>query len=76
VRPALLEDSSFELAPGFSVPPPGGIAEYRSHIDDNMPPESPLLFGLHPNAEINFLTTQSDTLFQVRTRCCIAFVFV
>lgn len=66
VRPALLEDSSFELAPGFSVPPPGGLQEYRQHIEDGMPPESPMLFGLHSNAEINFLTMQSETLFSVR----------
>lgn len=29
-----------------------------------MPPESPYLYGLHPNAEIGFLTTTSDNLFR------------
>ena len=29
-----------------------------------MPPESPVLYGLHPNAEIGFLTTTSETLFK------------
>lgn len=28
-----------------------------------MPPESPVIFGLHTNAEIGFLTTQSENLF-------------
>ena len=29
-----------------------------------LPPESPYLYGLHPNAEIGFLTTTSDNLFK------------
>ena len=29
-----------------------------------MPSESPVLYGLHPNAEIGFLTTTSETLFK------------
>ena len=29
-----------------------------------LPPESPYLYGLHPNAEIDFLTTTSDNLFR------------
>lgn len=29
-----------------------------------MPPESPYLYGLHPNAEIGFLTTTSENLFR------------
>lgn len=29
-----------------------------------MPAESPYLYGLHPNAEIGFLTTTSEKLFR------------
>lgn len=29
-----------------------------------MPPESPYLYGLHPNAEIGFLTTTAENLFR------------
>ena len=29
-----------------------------------LPPESPYLYGLHPNAEIEFLTTTSESLFR------------
>lgn len=29
-----------------------------------MPPESPYLYGLHPNAEIGFLSTTADNLFR------------
>lgn len=32
--------------------------------DEMMPPESPYLYGLHPNAEIGFLTTTSENLFR------------
>ncbi|KAK2511166.1 hypothetical protein Q9233_010499 [Columba guinea] len=34
------------------------------YIDDALPPESPYLDGLHPNAEIGFLTQTSEKLFR------------
>ena len=37
---------------------------YHQYVDDMLPPESPYLYGLHPNAEIDFLTTISDNLFK------------
>ena len=37
---------------------------YHWYISDNLRPESPVLYGLHPNAEIGFLTTSSETLFK------------
>ena len=40
------------------------FAGYHQYIDDVLPPESPYLYGLHPNAEIDFLTTTSDNLFR------------
>merc|ERR1719258_409582 len=40
-------------------PAPGGHDKYLEHIE-TMPAESPLLFGMHPNAEINFRTAQCD----------------
>lgn len=33
------------------------------YIDTELPPESPYLYGLHPNAEIGFLTQTSEKLF-------------
>ena len=36
----------------------------EEYIDENIPPESPNLYGLHPNAEIDFLTTTSESLFR------------
>ena len=52
------------LAPGFCTPPNMDYVGYHSYITDNLPPESPLLYGLHPNAEIGFLTASSDKLFK------------
>ena len=57
-------DGELLLAPGFSTPPNMDYAGYHSYISDNLPPESPVLYGLHPNAEIGFLTSTSETLFR------------
>mmetsp|Transcript_43486 Transcript_43486/g.107056 ORF Transcript_43486/g.107056 Transcript_43486/m.107056 type:complete len:377 (+) Transcript_43486:1-1131(+) len=43
-------------------PAPGPHEKYQEHIE-NMPPESPMFFGMHPNAEINYRTVQCNTLF-------------
>ena len=39
------------------------IPLYFRYIDDFLPPESPLMFGLHPNTEIAVRTEQSNDLF-------------
>lgn len=36
---------------------------YHVYIDEMLPHESPVHYGLHPNAEIEFLTVMSDSLF-------------
>jgi len=63
VRPELLE--GMDLAPGFSHPGPRAYEEYKQVIEEELPADSPTLFGMHSNAEINFLTQQSDALFSV-----------
>lgn len=57
-------DGELQLAPGFSAPPNTDYAGYHQYIEDAMPAESPYLYGLHPNAEIGFLTTTSENLFR------------
>uniref|UniRef100_F7AU91 AAA+ ATPase domain-containing protein n=1 Tax=Ciona intestinalis TaxID=7719 RepID=F7AU91_CIOIN len=57
-------DNTIFLAPGFPLPPSLDYNGYHQYIDDVLPPESPYLYGLHPNAEIDFLTTTSDNLFR------------
>ncbi|KAM6297472.1 dynein axonemal heavy chain 17 [Aegotheles albertisi] len=52
------------LAPGFLIPPSLDYKGYHEYINENLPPESPYLYGLHPNAEIGFLTVTSDRLFR------------
>lgn len=37
---------------------------YHLYIDETLPAESPYLYGLHPNAEIGFLTITSEKLFR------------
>lgn len=51
-------------APGFPQPPNADYDAYHTYIDESLPPESPYLYGLHPNAEIGFLTTTSESLFR------------
>ena len=42
---------------------------YHEYINSALPPESPHLYGLHPNAEIGFLTATSEKMFKVRSYC-------
>ncbi|KAG6609263.1 dynein heavy chain [Phytophthora cinnamomi] len=62
IDPGLL--SGMELGPGFKSPNPQefSFADYANYIEKNMVPEAPPLFGLHPNAEIGYLTTTCETL--------------
>lgn len=53
------------LAPGFAAPPNlSDYSSYHQYVEETLPPESPTLYGLHPNAEIEFLTVTSNTLFR------------
>merc|ERR1719394_847078 len=63
MSPELLEGELY-LAPGFPVPPNMDYKGYHQYIDETLPPESPYLYGLHPNAEIGVLTKTSENLFQ------------
>ncbi|KNC98870.1 uncharacterized protein SPPG_09316 [Spizellomyces punctatus DAOM BR117] len=63
IQPDMFE-GSFELAPGFLMPPTSDHKDYHRYIDENLPSESPYLYGLHPNAEIGVLTKSADTLFR------------
>ncbi|XP_040289656.1 dynein heavy chain 11, axonemal [Bufo bufo] len=63
MSPALL-DGELSLAPGFRAPPNLDYVGYHAYIDEMLPAENPVLYGLHPNAEIEFLTVTSDNLFK------------
>eukprot|EP00516_Mucochytrium_quahogii_P000925 CAMPEP_0203746968 /NCGR_PEP_ID=MMETSP0098-20131031/2236_1 /ASSEMBLY_ACC=CAM_ASM_000208 /TAXON_ID=96639 /ORGANISM=" , Strain NY0313808BC1" /LENGTH=4160 /DNA_ID=CAMNT_0050635227 /DNA_START=190 /DNA_END=12669 /DNA_ORIENTATION=+ len=61
--PNLFNDA--ELAPGFKVPPLSAtFKDVEEHIEKKLPKEAPTLFGLHPNAEIGYLTNTQDYLFE------------
>lgn len=57
-------DGELMLAPGFAAPPNLDYSGYHQYIEEMLPPESPALYGLHPDAEIEFLTVASNTLFR------------
>ena len=57
-------EGELNLAPSFPIPGNSDYKGYHTYIDEVLPPESPYLYGLHPNAEIGFLTATSDNLFK------------
>ncbi|XP_059622514.1 dynein beta chain, ciliary-like [Phlebotomus argentipes] len=59
-----LVGGELHFCPGFQVPPNSDYTGYHSYIDNNLPSESPHLYGLNPNAEIGFLTSVSEHLFR------------
>ncbi|XP_019507533.1 PREDICTED: dynein heavy chain 11, axonemal [Hipposideros armiger] len=63
MNPSLIEDELM-LAPGFAAPPNLDYPGYHQYVEEMLPPESPALYGLHPNAEIEFLMVTSNTLFR------------
>ncbi|NXX28105.1 DYH9 protein, partial [Nicator chloris] len=73
IKPEMLE-GELCLAPGFPLPGNMDYNGYHQYIDDALPPESPYLYGLHPNAEIGFLTQRSErllrTVLELQPRHC------
>jgi len=61
VRVELLE--GIQMFPGFASPPTLNYKGYLEYIDEGLERETPIAYGLHPNAEINFMTQQATTLF-------------
>ncbi|XP_030080192.1 dynein beta chain, ciliary [Drosophila hydei] len=64
MQPELI-DGDLEFCPGFPAPGILKYAGYHLYIDENLPSESPALYGLNLNAEIGFLTTVSERLFRI-----------
>jgi len=53
------------LYPGYNNAPNMSHTKLTEYIQENMGMETPLMFGMHPNAEIGFRTDQSNNLFDV-----------
>lgn len=51
--------------PGFKSPDPSKFErkQYAEYIETKLPTEQPAMFGLHPNAEIGYLTQLGESLF-------------
>ncbi len=49
---------SLELAPGFNAPVPTDYASMKEYIEAALPAESPIMYGMHTNAELSLLTSQ------------------
>eukprot|EP00494_Astrolonche_serrata_P007066 UN07091 len=47
----------------FVVPQPTEYEKYFEYIDAELPAESPLMFGLHPNTDITVKTDQCNSIF-------------
>ena len=64
IGPQLLTGGN--LAKNFKSPDPSkfNYEAYHKYINEKLPPESPILFYLHPNAEISYLTSQGQYLFE------------
>lgn len=63
MQPGLVTgDLSF--CPDFEAPPNLDLIGYHQYINECLPCESPLLYGMHSNAEIGFLTTLSNNMFR------------
>jgi len=56
---------ALELFPGFGVAPAGSHSKMTEYLKESFPTETPVMYGLHPNAEIGFRTEQSDVLFNI-----------
>ena len=61
---SIMFEGDLYLAPDFPLAPPLDYQEYHTYIDDKLPNESPKLYGLHPNAEIDFLSQTNEKLFR------------
>jgi len=58
--------TGMDLVPNFKAPKVDEDYEfYRDYIEESFPVETPMLFGLHNNAEIGFLLASADSLFGI-----------
>lgn len=56
---------------GFRAPDPNKFhrEQYIEYVETKLPTEDPKMFGLHPNAEIGYLTTTGEKLFTTILQC-------
>lgn len=71
IKPKIMEGMNMTLAPGFRSPDPAKFdrSAYIKYVEEKLPAEIPQMFGLHPNAEIGYLTNLGETLFSTILQC-------
>jgi dynein heavy chain len=72
MQPSLLDEAEmfpFIEGKGISFKSPASLSheKYIEYIETELPPETPLAFAMHPNAEIDFRTQQCVNLFVMLT---------
>eukprot|EP00882_Tetradesmus_deserticola_P028448 GHRQ01031690.1.p1 GENE.GHRQ01031690.1~~GHRQ01031690.1.p1 ORF type:complete len:210 (+),score=58.01 GHRQ01031690.1:318-947(+) len=65
--PSTWATPALELAPGFKAPMPSSFEALQQYIENSLPAESPVVYGMHPNAELSLLTSLGETLFKTIT---------
>jgi dynein heavy chain len=65
IKPEILQQMQLTMTAGFKSPIPEKFdrERYEEYIEKSLPAEIPQMFGLHPNAEIGYLTNQANSLF-------------
>ena len=58
------KEEKLYAGPVVKAPAPTTYENYLTHNDEKMIGDSPVAFGLHPNAEIEFRTDQANHLFK------------
>lgn len=54
---------TMELAPGLRAPMPVSYAALTEYVETSLPAETPVIYGLHPNAQLSLLTSEGELLF-------------
>lgn len=54
---------TMELAPGLRAPNPVSYAGLAEYVETSLPAETPVIYGLHPNAQLSLLTSEGELLF-------------
>lgn len=64
IQKELMNNMNLTLQPGWRSPPPQKN-DRQKYVEfaETLPPETPVMYGLHANAEIGYLTAEGDALF-------------
>lgn len=71
IKPEIMNGMQMTCTFGFRAPDPAKFerANYVQYVEEKLPPEVPAMFGLHANAEIGYLTSTGEKLFNTILQC-------